>query len=149
MALTLLDGTGANIDLMTAVAGTPTTANKSLKCHAGQVRFTFRKNVLRRSTFCNQSWTTPIPGEKTMFAVVSAFMSIGDPLSDPLVLFTAAPAAPAGPELTFVFTAETGSTINGKWIETEDDDTLAAAALGGRQLSFESSGPVTTTWVVA
>jgi hypothetical protein len=24
MALTLLDGTGANIDLMTAVAGTPT-----------------------------------------------------------------------------------------------------------------------------
>lgn len=142
MAYTLLDGTNANIDIMTAVPATPTVADKSLKCLAGSVSFTFRKSTTRKTTFCSSGWVSSTPGDKQMFAVVGAFMSKGDVLADPLVLFN------TQLDLNFILTSDTGCTIQGKWIETEDAGTLVAAQNSGRSLAFESQGAVTTTWVV-
>lgn len=146
MALKLLDGTVAAIDIMLAANATVTsigTATLSIRCIASAVAFTFRRPLGQKSTFCNTGWTKPTPGPRTMFAVVSGFMSTGASYSDPLVYFTQDfPSA-------FLFTADTGSTLQGAWMESEDADSLTAFANSGRSMSFESSDAVASTWVVA
>lgn len=141
MAYTLLDGTAAAIDIQTALTGT--TADKSMKCIASTVTFTFRRPTTAKTTFCTTGWTGATPGNKTMFAVVGGFMSTGDVLADPLAMFSVQAALP------FILTADTGNTIQGNWVETEDANTLVAANNSGRSMAFESDGPVTSTWVVA
>ena len=142
MAYTLLDGTNANIDIQTAVPATNTTANKSMKCIAGSVSFTFRKATSRKTTFCGSGWASSTPGDKQMFAVVGGFMSKGDVLSDPLALFD------TQKDLAFILTADTGCILTGNWIQTEDANTLLAAQNSGRSMAFESQGSVSSTWVV-
>lgn len=142
MALKLLDGTVAAIELLANMSGV-TTPTLSWKCMASAIAFTFRRPLGQKTTFCNTGWTKPTGGPRTMFAVVSGFMTTGAAYSDPLALFT------QDTESAFIFTADTGSTLTGNWMESEDADSLTAFANSGRSMSFESSGAIASTWVVS
>jgi len=142
MALKLLDGTLAAIDVVVNLTGV-TTPSLSIKCMASALAFTFRRPLGQKTTFCNTGWTKPTPGPRTMFAVVSGFMSTGTTFSDPLVLFSVDIAT------SFIFTADSGSTIQGNWMESEDANSLTAFANSGRSMSFESSDSITSTWVIS
>lgn len=142
MALKLLDGTNAVIDIASKVLIADASAI-SMKCIASQISFTFRRPTTPKTTFCGNGWVDGTPGNKQMFAVVGGFMSTGAKYSDPLAFFTEQLG------VTFTITADTSNTITGTWIETEDASTLVAAANSGRSMAFESSGVVTTAWVIA
>jgi hypothetical protein len=143
MALKLLDGTIAAIDIKALMTAGSTTPTLSIRCMASALAFTFRRPFSQKTTFCNTGWTKPTGGPRTMFAVVSGFMSTGAAFSDPLILFALDASS------SFVFTADTGSTITGQWMESEDANSLTAFANSGRSMSFESDDAISTTWVVA
>lgn len=142
MALKLLDGTTAAIDITSKIL-VADASETSMKCIASQVSFTFRRPTTPKTTFCGTGWASGTPGNKQMFAVVGGFMSTGADYSDPLAFFTEQTG------VAFTLTADTGSTVTGTWIETEDASTLIAAANSGRSMAFESQGVVSTTWIVA
>jgi hypothetical protein len=140
MAYSLLDGTSANIDVQVATSGS--TPNKSLKCFLSTMSYAFRRGTTSKTTFCSTGWVDVVPNSKQLFGVFSGFASVGGPLSDPLSMFGLQTALP------FTGTFETGSSLSGNLVVTEDANTLVAMANSGRGISWESSGVVSSTWVV-
>jgi hypothetical protein len=139
MAYNLLDGSNANIDFQVALTGT--TPNKSAKCFLSTMSFALRRTTTSKTTFCGTGWVSVTPGNKQMFGVMGGFSSTGDVLADPLAMFIQAP-------LPFTGTFDTGSSLSGNLVVTEDANTLVAAANSGRTIAWESSGAVTSIWVV-
>jgi hypothetical protein len=140
MALTLLDGTNANIDFAVAVSGSNTT---SFKCAFGYMSADMVREMSEKTTFCSEGWRARQPGMKQLVGHLDGFVSSGAVYSDPTIMMSTTTP------LAFVFTADTSCTLTGDLHVVRDHMGLRAASNSDRGIDWESSGPVTSAWVVA
>jgi hypothetical protein len=140
MALALLDGTTAAIDMTIAISGTNQT---SLKCAFGYMSADLVREMSEKTTFCSSGWRSRQPGMKQLVGHLDGFASKGAVYSDPAVMMATTTA------LAFVFTADTTCTLTGNLHVVRDHMGLRAAANSDRGIDWESDGVVTSAWVVA
>lgn len=135
MAIALLDGTNAAIDV--------TIATVSIKAMAAAWTARMLRDFFEQTTFASGGWRARVPGMKQCLVSVAGFSSKGISMSDPLALFaTQAPMAS-------VYTADTSCSITGNFHYGSDEHSYVAAGNSGRVIAGESYGPVTTAWVIA
>lgn len=135
MALALLDGSNASIDVSIATA--------SYKCIAAAWTARLVREFSEQTTFCSGGWRARVPGMRQLIGSLAGFASKGSAISDPSVnISTQLPVA-------MVLTADTGSTFTFSGHVGSDETTMVAAANSGRAIAFESTGAVVTAWVVA
>ena len=142
-AYTLLDGTSAAVDFTIAPDPSVPGTLSSIRCIASYISLMLRRGTNQKITFCGSGWNKPSPGMRAGFGHIDAFSSKGGPLSSPLALFLLDVATP------FVFTADTGLTLTGKLLETQDMTGVRAFAEHARGLDFETYDAISTVWVVA
>ncbi len=135
MALTLLSGTSANIDISLAGA--------SVKCSFGMWSATFVRSATRTTTFCSGGWVEEQPGDKQLLFRLDGYAGKGVAHTDPSIYVTASSTT------AVILTADTGCTLTFAGNVFEDGVQLVAAANSGRSISGRSSGSVTTAWTVA
>ena len=140
MALAILDGTGASIDINVTPPGGMAT---SIKCLFGRWTARIDRQFFQAITFCSGGWAVPIPGIKSFAFTLIGFMTTGNAMSDPLVMF----GTQAG--WAFVLTAFTGCTFTGTAHAASDVEDIVAALSSGRSFDAISTGAVTTAWVVS
>lgn len=140
MALELLDGTVAAVDMSIAYSG---TAQTSLKCAFNYLSARMQRGFTERTTFCSSGWVQEQAGMKQLLLHLDGYVSKGAVFSDPLALFADNTAKP------FIFTADTGCTLTGSALAASDDMGLRAAANSQRGIDLRSYGVVTSVWVVA
>lgn len=141
MALALLDGTTAAIDMTIAVAGG--TNQTSLKCAFGYMSADFVREMTEKTTFCSSGWRSRNPGMKQVVGHLDGFVSTGQSYSDPAAMMSGTTP------LAFLFTATTSCTLTGNLHVVRDHMGLRAAANSDRGIDWESDGVVTSAWVVA
>lgn len=142
MALSLLDGTSALIDFSIAYDGGG-SSQSSMKCAFNYISADISREFTEKTTFCSSGWRSRQPGMKQVVGHLDGFVSKGTVFSDPLALFATTNAFP------FVFTADTGCTLTGSLHAQRDHIGLRAAANSERGLDWESTGAVTSAWVIA
>jgi len=135
MALALLDGTDATIDIQ--------LNSVSYKGIMGQWVARMGREFFEQTTFASGGWRSRVPGLKQVTGSMAGFNSKGSAASDPLALF-ANQTPYAG-----VFTSTTGCTLTGTFHEQSDSVSEIAAGVSGRAIDFESYGAVTSAWVIA
>lgn len=135
--LALIDGSDATIDIM--------LNSNSFKCVASYWVARFSRQMFELTTFCSSGWRAPRPGMKAMRGTIAGFASYGDPSSDPLALFASSFQSTG---VAFTLTAHTGCTLTGNCHVSESDVGFRAAGPSEAGIDFESTGPVTSTWVV-
>lgn len=138
--LALLDGTAAAVDFSIAYSGTVQT---SLKCAFAYISCDVVREFTEKTTFCSSGWRARNPGMKQLIGHLDGFMSKGTNYSDPLALFASNDPFP------FIFTADTSCTLTGSLHAARDHNGMRAAANSERGIDWESSGVVTSAWVVA
>ena len=150
MAYTLLDGTVAAIDFQVGaaagtsiVSGTGTlSGGSSLACFANYVSVDIGREFTERTTFCSGGWRSRTPGLKQAVGRIEGFPSKGGVWSDPLAMFTSQLGYP------FAFVIDTGCMLYGVLHEQRDHVGMRAAMQGERGIDFESTGSVSSLWVI-
>lgn len=135
MAFKLLDGTNAAIDI--------SLNSISYKGIFGAWVARISREMFEQTTFASGGWKVRIGGMKQVLVSASGFNSSGIAGSDPLALF-ALQTPYAG-----VFTSDTSCTLTGSFQESSDSVSEIAAGPSGRSIDAESSGAVTSAWVIA
>jgi hypothetical protein len=139
MALELLEGTTAAIDLTVEFGGTPA----SLKAAFNYISARMQRGFFDQTTFASDGWVSETCGMRQCLIHADGYASKGTPFSDPLELFSDnVPRA-------VVFTADTGCTITGDYLAASDGIGMRAAANSDRGIDLRSRGAVTSAWVVA
>lgn len=139
----LLDGTSAAVDFTIAPDPAAPGTLSSVRCIASYISIMFRRGTTQKFTFCGNGWNKPSPGMRGAFGHIDGFSSKGGPLSSPLALFLLDVSTP------FVFTCDTGLTLTGKLLETQDMTGVRAFAEHARGMDFETYDSVAATWVVS
>lgn len=140
MALTLLDGTDASVDLGVAISG---TTQSSLRCIINALEYRSGRSFQTAKTLCSGKWESEKPGVNQDFIRVTKFASRGATISDLSPLLTATASA------SVTFTAFTGCTKTGAFWMDSDSLTVSAGnfAMPG-ECTFRSDGAIATVWVI-
>lgn len=140
MALTLLDGTDATVDLGVALSGG--TSTTSLRCIINAMEYRSGRGFQTAKTLCSGKWESEKPGTNQDFIRVTKFASKGSTISDLSPLLTATASA------SITFTAFTGCTKSGTFWLDGDSLTVSAGnyAMPG-EATFRSDGAILTVWV--
>lgn len=141
MALQLLDGTDATVDLgVTFPSG---TAASSFRCIVNQMEYRRNRQFQTAKTLCSTKWESEKPSVNQDFITVQKFGSRGATISDlsPLMTMTASASV--------VFTAYTGCTYSGSfWLSDDFIGVNAGSFAMPGSCSFRSDGAVSTAWVI-
>lgn len=135
MALSIIDGTNANIDISIGAS--------SIKCVAGAFSAKIGREFFEQTVFCSGMWVKRQPGRMQLTGMASRFASKGAAYSDPLAFMTSSTA------IAFVLTADTSCTYTFSGHVSSDDMTFVAAANATGGIAYESYGAVVTAWVVS
>lgn len=138
--LALLDGTDATIDI--------TLNGQSYKGIMGAWVARMGRDFFEQTTFASGGWRQRVPGMKQVTGSMAGFNSKGVPASDPLALF-ANQTPYAGVFTSNTTLTPTACTLSGNFHEASDSISEIAAGVSGRAIDFESSGAVTSVWVVS
>jgi hypothetical protein len=135
MALALLDGSNANIDI--------SLNSISYKCHFGYWSADFERQLNEATTFCGTGWRSYTPGMRGMNGRADGFLGKGVAGADPTASgFTSQTAVP------IVLTADSGCTFTGTGFVNRVHTGVRAAGNSEFSLEFAFTGAVTTAWVV-
>lgn len=134
MALTIIDGSNANIDI--------TIATNSLKCQASYWSADIARDFTEQTTFCTSGWRARLPGLKQLLGAIDGFLGKGVAGANPSI-YVASTAAQA-----YVLTADSGCTFTFDGHAGRVHSGLRAAMNSEFAINFESYGAVTTAWVV-
>lgn len=140
MALALLDGSNAAIDVNFSIPGGSATSFKNI---AAVWTARINRDFTEATTFASGGWRSRTPGMRQLIGSLAGFASKGWAGADPLVLMSLQAA------IAIVLTADTGCTYTFTGHVGSDETTLVAAANSGRIITFESVGVVVTAWVIA
>lgn len=148
-AYTILEGTNAVINPQFGLNTSSGNVSNTAIGWANQATFSFRRDTFSLITFnTSGGWDNPLPRMISGVLSLSGYQTIHDPLSDPLAMITVTQPLP------FLLTVTppngaTAVTLTGKVIEVGEDGTFAALDASGRQQSFKTYGPVTSSWTVS
>jgi hypothetical protein len=135
MAVALLDGSNANIDI--SFGGT------SYKTVFNYWSADLERDFTEATVFSSGGWRARIPGLKRLTGRADGYASKGAPQSDPTQSgFTSQTG------VAIVLTADTGCTFTFTGFVGRAHTGLRAAANSEFSLEFESTGTVTVAWVV-
>ncbi len=137
MALALLDGTSANIDLE--------IDSSSLKCQINSMAVQFnRRAVTRPPTFCSSNWESAINGMKSINFAANGFLAQGDATAK----LGQYHLTDTYPQITATF--ETGCTVDFSSVIEGDSGATQAAELATRSITGRNhNDDVAVAWVVA
>lgn len=138
MALQLLDGTNATIDISFNAI--------SYKCVASYWSADLDRQFFESTVFCSGGWVDEIGGKKQLIGRMDGFASSGYAGSDPLALFNTSFQSTGFP---FVLTANTGCYISGNANASRVHTGMRAALQSEFAIDFKSKGAVTTVWIVS
>lgn len=136
MALALLDGTNANIDISFGGA--------SHKCLFNYWTADLERDFTEATTFCSSGWRSRIPGMRRLTGRAEGYLGKSTAVTDPTVTGFTSQAAVA-----IVLTADTGCTYTFSGYVGRVHAGLRAAANSEYAVEFESAGQVTVAWVVS
>lgn len=141
MALQLLDGTDATVDLLVAISG---TSGSSLRCVTTDIDHSATRQFQEALTLCSGNWVDELPGRRQEFLSVGRLASKGAVISDLGPLMGATAAA------NVTFSLATGCSRTGTfWMDSESNRVSAGnVAIPGR-VTLRSRGAVANAWVTA
>lgn len=145
MALTLLDGTAAVVDMTISIGDSATSASTrtSLRCTLSNVDYRFTRSYQTATTLCAGADVVELPGQRQHFITAGRFESQGSLASDLSPMFGA--TSPA----SVVLTLATGCTKSGAmWLDEDSARVQAAQVAMPGSISLRSSGGMATSWVV-
>lgn len=138
MALELLDGSSATIDLNMG------SAPVSWKCAINYFSFDLGRRMEDRTTFCTGGqWASGVPTMKQGAIRADGFLSKGATFSDPMFLFSTTTPVP------FVATFFTGCTITGNMHAVGHHSGMRAQGASEMGVSAVTDGAVTSAWVTS
>jgi hypothetical protein len=136
MALTLLDGTNANLDF--------TIATVSYKCQVNSMAMEFSRQLFTRITFCSTNWLTNNNGMKSARFMLTGYPGKGTAGSKPGQFFTS-DSYPA-----IVATFDTGCTVGFTAAISSETLGAVAASNGSFTLGGENKNDdLAVTWVTS
>lgn len=136
MALSLMDGTNANIDFSIATV--------SYKCQLSSIAIEFNREFFTRVVFCSTNWVNNINGMKSARFVATGFPAKGTSAAAPGQFFT------ADSYPTILFTADTGCTITFTAGISRETLGMIAAANGSYSLEgVNKTGDLAVVWVTS
>jgi hypothetical protein len=138
MSLAIIDGSNATIDVSLNTV--------SYKCMASYWSADISRDMLNITTFCSGGWRARRPGQNVLTGRIVGFATTGFAGSDPLALFASGFQASGVP---FVLTATSGCYLSGTCNVTNDHIGMRAALESEAGTDFESTGPVTSVWIVS
>lgn len=136
MALTLLDGTSANLDFALNSA--------SLECSLSSVAVEFTRQLFTRITFCSTNWISNLNGMKGCRFVATGYPGKGTAAVKPGQFFI------ADSYPTMLFTVDTGCTIG--FTTAISRETLGMIAASNGSWTFEGENKnddLAITWVTS
>ena len=146
MALTLLDGTAAAVDLTLSgsnQAGASGLLAGSFRCTASSIEYEFDRSFQNVMTLCSGQDVSEVPSTRQHFIRMSRFASMGTTTSDLSPLYSATSAA------GLTFTAGTGCSKTGYgWLDKDTFGASAGQVAMPGSVSFRSCGGMATVWVI-
>lgn len=136
MALQLLDGTDASVDL--------SLAGNSLRCIINAMEYRSVRGFQDATTLCSGKWVSELPGRNQDFITVTRFASKGTTISDLSAFMTSTAAA------AVVFTLGAGVTKTGTfWMDSESNAVSAGSVAIPGNVTLRSYGSVATAGVTS
>lgn len=136
MALALLDGTNANIDI--------SFGGVSHKCVYNMWSADLDRQFNEQTTFCSTNWKDETPGMRQLTGQAKGFVSKGSALSDPTASgFTSQTG------VAIVLTMDVGCTLTFTGWVGRVHVGVQAALNSEQSVDFRSKGAVTVAWVVS